>query len=171
MIYIDLDGVLADLEAYIIEKTPKAAEEEFEFFKFAFEDPKFFLDSPVLEIGFELLKKIQEEGDEYRILSSLPCINKFYSYAKQHDISPSKVQKVYARFADNKIEFCKKLNIPASNVILVNSTSEKIRYCQDPDDIIYDDRQTIVKEWTKKGGIGMLVPYNSRRKEYIGEEK
>ena len=38
-------------------------------------------------------------------------------------------------------------------------------------DIIYDDRETIVKEWTKKGGIGMLVPYNSRRKEYIGEEK
>ena len=159
MIYIDLDGVLADLETYMVSKDPKAVEYEIDFFRLAASDKRFFLDSPVIEKNLGLLKK-----GEFRILSSLPCMAKFIRVSKDLGFSHNKIQKCYARWADNKLEFCEKLGIPRSSVILVSSPKEKLRYCQ-VGDTLYDDRADTIEKWSALGGIGILVPYVSLRKE------
>ena len=158
MIYIDLDGVLADLEAYLVSKDPKAAEYEIDFFRLASSDKCFFLDSPVIEENLKLLR------GEFRILSSLPCLAKFMRVSGDLDFSHNRIQKCYVRWADNKIQFCEKLGIPRHNVILVNSPKEKLRYCV-PGDVLYDDRADTIEKWNALGGSGILVPYKSLRKE------
>lgn len=159
MVYIDLDGVLADLEAYLVSKNPRAAEYELDFLKLATSDPNFFLDSPVIEENLKLL-----EVNDFRILSSLPCLAKFIKCSKELDFNHNRIQKCYAKWSENKLKFCEKLGIPRHNVILVNSPKEKVRYCQ-PGDVLYDDRLDTIEKWNAAGGKGVLIEYKSRRIE------
>lgn len=159
MIYIDLDGVLADLEAYMISKDPQAAEYEVDFFKLAASDKRFFLDSPVIHENLKLL-----EYRPFRILSSLPCMAKFIRVSKELGFSHNKIQKCYELWSENKMKFCEGLGIKRCDVILVNSPKDKLRYCN-LGDTLFDDRFDTIRKWSSAGGKGILVPYKSRRKE------
>lgn len=140
MIYIDLDGVLANWEKWmseIDENWDCSREYANKIIEERYKDC--FKDSEVIS---ENLKLIPEDGD-FRILTARPYI-------------PELNRSKHCRLLKNKIEFCKKLGIPPHKVITVNAPSEKLVYCEEGD-ILYDDNPNTIKEWNKLGGIGILI--------------
>ena len=144
MKYIDLDGVLANLQkwCYEIDNTSFDSNENFVNFALNHLD-EIFLKSEPIEENFRFLK------GEYRILTSLPSIKYF-------KIPQDELQVVITKLKHNKIEWCKNYNIPIKNVIITNSPSEKLLYCNS-NDILYDDYQRNIDKWNSKGGKGKLV--------------
>lgn len=155
MIYIDLDGVLADFEKWLEPRmpknpTPKIAEEAFN--KIAVEQYEImFTESERIEENFNLVR-----GD-YRILTALPHQQNFFKYGTQLGICAQTLAQRYNRLYQNKLEWCIKQGIPADRVIIVPARKLKQQFCINPDDTLYDDSLPTIREWRSKGGIAFVT--------------
>lgn len=155
MIYIDLDGVLADLDGWLEDKmpvnpTPKLAERAFN--TIAVEQYEvMFTQSKRIEENFALL------AGDYRILTALPHQQNFFKYGAQLGFDGQELARRYNQLYANKLHWCIKQGIPADRVIIVPARKLKQQFCINPEDTLYDDSLPTIREWRAKGGIGFVV--------------
>lgn len=153
MIYIDLDGVLADLDGWIAERDPAAVKGEREFNLFALHNYKTtFLESPLISKNLELIYY-----KDYRILSALPKPENFFKYAEEVRIDRKEVIRRYQHLMRNKLNWIAKQGLKVENAIIVFGSHLKAAYCQSSEDILYDDFQKNVDAWNAAGGKGILI--------------
>ena len=154
MIYIDLDGVLADLNKWILSIDKNAITDTKAFNLLALNHyERLFMESEPIEENFKLIPK----DDEYRILTALPHPQNFFKYGLQEGLFLLEIAGRYATLHTNKITWCVNHGIPASNVIIVPIRRLKQNYCRNNTDILYDDSTKTIKERIEKGGDGRLV--------------
>ena len=151
MKYIDLDGVLADLDSWLRTIDIEGVEKEEAFNRIAIEhyDRIFAESSPIIE-NFRLL-----EGD-YRILTTLPHPQNYFRYGAKFGLKIDEIAKRRIQMYKNKLEWCVAHNIPRENVIIVEARKLKQCFCV-PGDFLYDDSRQTIKEWDFAGGIGVLM--------------
>lgn len=149
MIYIDLDGVLADLEASMFRHSRTCIYDDVEFLQICKRECRsVFLDSPFIE------KNRWRLTGNYRILTTLPGLDRYLEingYSKE-------TLESYEILRKNKLTWCKKHNIPVDRVIVLTHRNQKIEYCR-KGDILYDDYEKNIADWEAAGGWGILVPY------------
>ena len=154
MTYIDLDGVLANLSDYVLDKDSDAFESDSNFNIFAFDDYQdLFLHSKTIESNFVMLQS------DYRVLTALPSIEAFIKFNKDR-ASLSEILRRYQILRTNKVTWCKNHNIPVERLIIVNNRHEKLLYCTE-NDVLFDDYKPTVDEWISKGGVAILIKSNS----------
>lgn len=154
MKYIDLDGVLVNLDKWLINIDSNGAKDEKTFNEIAIKYyDKLFIDSEPILDNFKLL------NGEYRILSALPNIKNYLKYGLAMGLDYCDIINRHNILYNNKIEWCKKYNIIISNVIIVEARKLKSNYALSSDDILYDDSIKNIEEWEQAGGTGILVPY------------
>lgn len=143
MIYIDIDGVLADTDAFIFSKDPRAEHDTHLLFKAIYKNYKemFISSKPLIDLF--VLKTL---GD-FTLLTALPLRQKIDSFCS----SEEELNTVMNTLAENKKIWIKN-NIGDCKYIIVNKRSEKIDMCNSPNDILIDDSKATCTSWKKKGG-------------------
>lgn len=158
MRYIDLDGVIANVEKHIYKLGGvKAIEDPCTFIRLCAEHSNIvFRESEVIDENLNLIF----ESDDFRILTSLPHLNKFIEFNKDFYDSRTLSEK-YSQLRENKFEWVSHhFNddfIP--KLLIVNDSNEKLFYCRDETDFLYDDYYKTVNAWTRKGGQATLIPF------------
>lgn len=144
MIYVDVDGVLADFVQYILSVEPSHSKEEF-------------------YVG------VQEIMDKHYITcfrdsKKTKYFEYFYAMYQKEEVKlltangnhwSSQERKLIAY--QNKIKWLVSNGFQEEDIIVVETSKDKLKYCK-PGDILYDDKVSTVKEWNKLGGIGFIVP-------------
>ena len=152
MRYIDLDGVLADLEYAMWQKSKTCIDNPVEFLEICeCRCNEVFRDSPLIESNLNLLY-----GD-YRILTSLPNMDRFFAVNGYTPLA----QKAYDILRYNKLLWCQSIGIPRENIIILTDRSQK-KWYSNPNHTLYDDNAKTIEEWQKGGGNGVLIPYERK---------
>lgn len=147
MIYIDLDGVLADFDGWLVDFLGIGYTELEVQDLIQAKASECFLKSKVIESNKYLLSL-----GEFRILTALPKLSLYKD-------------SVFMKLKRNKLKWCEMLGIPKSKVIMVGRPSEKVLYCE-PGDILYDDYEKTVDSWNSASGIGFLVEAKKHSSKY-----
>lgn len=144
IVYVDMDGVIADFDKGFQKITGKSTDDV--------EDPelwaaidahgkaKFFSELEWMPGGQEMWKYIADNFLKVKILSAL-----------------GKSDKIDRQTTQGKLGWLRH-NIPSlqlDDIILVENKHRKRHYSK-PGDIIIDDTLVVIQEWVKKGGIGIL---------------
>lgn len=144
MLYIDIDGVLADSDGYLAELEPRITSDTHLLFKtLAKNSETVFLKSKPL-IDLSILKSFEE----FKLLTALPNranIDSFYE-------DSTDVDKVFNNYINNKKTWVKN-NIGDCEVIITDAAADKAIYCKSSKDILIDDSSKNRKKWVAKGGI------------------
>ena len=141
MIYVDMDGVIADFSKRYKEKfkvTPEETRNNKEFGGFfkKFIDDKEFQTLDMMDDTFILLGFLDKLPIEKQILSST-------ARPDSHDaIAPQKQKWLDTRRINYKANF-------------VPGKSLKYKFAT-PHSIIIDDTKSVIDDWNKAGGIGIL---------------
>ena len=143
MIYIDIDGVLADTDAFIFSKDIRAEHDTHLLFKTIYRhyEEMFVSSKPLIDLS--VLKNL----DGFTLLTALPLRQKIDSFCS----SEEELNTVMNTLAENKKIWIKN-NIGECKYIIVNKRSEKIDMCNSPNDILIDDSKATCTSWKKKGG-------------------
>lgn len=151
MKYIDLDGVLADLNSWLIAIDPKGVTHTQVFNRIAIEFyDRIFAESEPIYDNFNLV------SGEYRILTALPHPQNYFRFGLEMGLKPEEVARRHSILYKNKLEWCVAHNIPRENIIVVEARKLKQLYCK-PGDSLYDDSRQTIAEWDLMGGIGVLI--------------
>jgi len=144
IVYVDMDGVLADFGRGFYELTgisaDNLADEELWARIDAYGKVKFFSELPWMDGGKEMWNFITENFLNVKILSAL-----------------GKSDKIDKQTTQGKTAWLRH-HIPSlhsNDIILVDNKHRKRHYSK-PGDIIIDDTPVVIQEWVKKGGIGIL---------------
>lgn len=144
IIYLDLDGVLADFDKRADqllgpEHTYLATKEDWDILRQ--KDPEFFLNLDLMPSARELWKYVKElvEGSSHdlKILTALP-FRADWPEVKDH-------KRKWVRK-----HFCKDIE-----VLFGPFSRDKQKHCK-PGDILIDDREDNINAWNEAGGIGVL---------------
>ena len=140
-IYLDVDGVIADLDQWVIDKTNKDYNWEniFKFLDDNYEEA--YLKSPLTSNAKYYL-------DMYFSSSNVMFLTSVGSHWSD--------KKRKAQAVQNKKIWLTNLGINEQDIIIVDSAEAKIKYA-DKDSILYDDRQKTIELWNDAGGIGFHV--------------
>lgn len=159
IINVDMDGVLCDFDrraAEIVGK-PRDSFEEPEMWSSieSYGKARFFETMEWMPGGRELWNFVTANFLKVRILSAL-----------------GKSDMVDKQTSQGKLAWLRH-NIPdlsSDDIILVQNKHKKRHYAK-PGDIMIDDNETVIHEWLKKGGIGILHKTAqetiSKLKEYV----
>ena len=149
MIYLDMDGVLADFDRGVNELCGMRASSQ----AGRDDDPDYddrmwaairkvdhFYDKLELMPGAkELFDRLRGKyGDRVEILTGIP--------RKERGIVTA---------AEDKIAWTRRL-LSEDVIIHTVSRKEKQDYCKGPEDILIDDREKTIREWREAGGTGIL---------------
>jgi 5'-nucleotidase len=140
-IYIDMDGVIADFSKRYKEKfrvTPEETRNDKEFNGYfdKFIDDEEFITLDLMPDADELLHFVSQIDVPKEILSST-------ARPKNHEmIAPQKQKWLNTHKIDYKANF-------------VPGKSLKYKYAT-PNSIIIDDTKSVIEDWNKAGGIGIL---------------
>lgn len=149
MIYIDSDGVLSDFEAWIKSTDCKDRFDPKEVCITVrdYQDAAFIDAKPKKTFLWKLLGK-----EDVKVLTALPEKEQFITFFDSTEDYDKCVQKM----TENKYRWFEKYGISRDKIIVVATRKEKFTYCK-KDDILFDDYEKTVKEWSKMGGKGILV--------------
>lgn len=149
MIYIDSDGVLSDFEAWI--KTTDCKDrfdpKEVCITMRDYQDTVFIDAKPKKTFLWKLLNR-----EDVKVLTALPEKDQFITFFNNEDDYNKCVQKM----TENKYKWFERNGISREKVIVVSTRKEKFTYCKN-NDVLFDDYEKTVKEWSKMGGRGILV--------------
>ena len=144
IIYVDLDGVLADFEGHFqkISNLNADSVSDDELWKIigGYGKAKFFSELPWMPGGRELWSFATQNFLQVKILSAL-------GKSDLQDKQTTEGKRMWL----NK-------NIPSlreDDIILVQNKHKKKQYARGGS-IIIDDTEVVIQEWTRKGGIGIL---------------
>jgi len=147
MIYVDMDGVIADFKQWISSYEVFTEDDWSNTNK-----PWALMDEHIDTIYTDLytLPDIVKFNDMY---NSMPGQVKFLS-ALPHTWYDNKFEIGY----DNKAKWLHANidNFKDGDLICTRGSNDKIRYC-DIGDTLYDDRIDIIERWNDAGGIGIHV--------------
>lgn len=142
MIYIDLDGVLADFNGKVLEimgKYPHQVTPK-ELWKTLEHVDNFYYSLDIIEGSKEFLETILYINNiNVEILTALPSPSK-----KLRTSSNDKIMWVYDKLDPYIITNC------------VSNWRMKSYYCRNDDDILIDDQEKNIVNWQETGGIGIL---------------
>lgn len=142
MIYIDLDGVLADFNSKVREITGKYPSEltTKELWKQLQLVDNFYYSLDIIEGSKEFLDYILNYSNiNVEILTALPSPSK-----KLITSSNDKIMWVYDKIDPFIITNC------------VSNWRMKTYFCRNNDDILIDDQEKNIVQWQEAGGIGIL---------------
>mgnify|MGYP000042805701 CR=1 FL=1 len=147
-IYVDMDGVIADFESWIMSILPDITEDDWRY-----NDGPWNVMADNVDIIYRNLKPLhllphfnnlyQVHGD-VKFLSAIPT--QWFGTEKWDKAVNNKVSWLLNHIDDFLV----------SDAIFTKGASDKINYMK-PGDILYDDRQDTVDAWTKAGGVGIHV--------------
>ena len=144
IVYVDMDGVLADFDRGFYEitgiSTDNLADDELWARIDAYGKAKFFSELPWMDGGKEMWNFITENFLDVKILSAL-----------------GKSDKIDKQTTQGKTAWLRHHlpSLHSGDIILVDNKHRKRHYSK-PGDIIIDDTPVVIQEWVKKGGIGIL---------------
>lgn len=142
MIYIDIDGTLADTDKFLFEKCPRAEADTHLLFKtfFNYADEVYMNSEPLIDFT-----PLYDCDFEFKLLTKLP--------SKQHLSSfTDNVSELYEKFIANKKHWCEQY-FPGVDLIIVPGGYSKSKYCTSASDILIDDNKNNGVGWEKAGGI------------------
>ncbi len=142
MIYIDLDGVLADFNSKVREITGKYPSEltTKELWKQLQLVDNFYYSLDIIKGSEEFLDHIWRNSTVLvEILTALPSPSK-----KLRTSSNDKIMWVYDKLDPYIITNC------------VSNWRMKTYFCRNDDDILIDDQEKNIVNWQEAGGIGIL---------------
>ena len=144
MLYIDIDGVLANTDKYIYSLYPEAKNDTHMLFKTIYNNYKtMFLDSEPL-IDLSILKSF----DNYTLLTALPLRQKIESFCSKNNEADS----ILETLANNKKQWVTKYIGKDTKLIIVGKRADKIKLCKSSNDILVDDSTSTCKSWRQAGG-------------------
>lgn len=138
---IDMDGVLADFSAGSIEMLglDKETTDSKTFWstlsRYDKHEQKFFLNLPVMNDAFDLMRFVHQNFKNYFILTA-------------SGYTPKDAP-------EQKKEWIRKVFGPQIRVEVVSKSSDKAEYAT-PNTILVDDRMHSIGPWRSAGGIGIL---------------
>ena len=144
MLYIDIDGVLANTDKYILSLNPDAEHDTHILFKTMYRNYKtmFRESEPLVDLSI-----VKGFGD-FTLLTALPLKEKIDSFCA--DDIETKI--VLDTFSVNKRAWVKKYFGEDQKIIIVGKRSEKAKLCKGPADILIDDSDSNCKKWKEAGG-------------------
>ena len=144
MIYIDVDSVVADFLAWVYKVNPNIKDLCGKEIYQLMDDnaDRCFLDSPKMP-QFDYFMNMYKTQHNVRFLTSVG----------NHWSTPEKKEQAI----QNKYTWLTQYDVYKQDIIIVESSDEKLEYCQNPDDVLYDDKKDTVRKWNQKGGIAHLV--------------
>lgn len=148
MIYLDVDGVLADFAKWVWSIDPefddwsKLGMQAFmkENYTTCFRDSK-------RDVGFDFLKSIYDTQETKLLTAIGECWD-----------NPSEKEVII----NNKVQWLTENGFREEDIIIVEHPDEKLEYAKSGN-ILFDDRDKTVEAWIKKGGIGFKV-YNLKER-------
>lgn len=144
MIYIDIDGVLADTDAFIFSKDLRAKEDTHILFKTIYKNYTEMFTSSKPLIDLSILKEIEK----FTLLTALPLRQKIDSFCADE----KELNTIMNTLSSNKEVWIKNNVGENCKYIIVGKRSDKIKMCNSSADILIDDSVSTCAAWRKKGG-------------------
>lgn len=140
MIYIDVDGCLADFQKFVIQQTGSAYQGK-ETWEVLENIDNLFLKLEPMDGAYESVQNIinQQGYASVEILTALPLLT-----GKLWQSQRDKVDWIHT-WIDDSIQ-----------VNCVSNWSLKKYFCRNKYDILIDDRIECIQQWKEQGGIGIL---------------
>jgi 5' nucleotidase, deoxy (Pyrimidine), cytosolic type C protein (NT5C) len=150
-IYCDLDGVLADFDAFVFEKMGRTfnhadGPQDDEMWKFLITVPRLYRILRPTKYAFELWHALHSYGAPVEILTGIP---------RRYPIPGAE---------DDKEEWVHLYFSPEVKVNFGPYSMDKWKWAKNGD-ILVDDRQDVIQSWINQGlGIGVLHDYSDHQK-------
>lgn len=143
MIYIDIDGVLADSDGFLATLDPQALKDTHRLFKTIYKNyTRVFKESkPLVDLSF--LKNLKE----FTLLTALPNSRNIDSFA----VDEVETKSIMKTLEDNKKQWVAQ-HIGDCNLIILELRADKSKFCKSKDDILIDDNKDTGKRWKAAGG-------------------
>ena len=153
MIYLDVDGVIADFEmgvralgytGSIAGTAGHSCGETLEQFMAANYEKIFRTAPPTNHMRFfQRMYQVENSlGDK-----NMKILTAMGSHYKEEHIETVK---------ENKYWWLGQFGFEREDIIIVPQAADKLQYCQ-PGDVLYDDKRWTIKRWNQLGGHGFLV--------------
>lgn len=141
MIYIDIDGVLADSDGYLKTQNPEALKDTHTLFKtiYKYHETAFKESQPLVDLKF--LEKLSD----FTLLTAMPNKSNIDSFTDDID-------SVMNIIENNKREWVKK-HIGDCKLIILYQRTDKSKFCKCNQDVLIDDNKDTGKRWKTKGGL------------------
>ena len=158
MTYVDSDGTISDFLGWALEKDPHALDspdntlhwERVSELMVLHCDEVFLVSKPLSCADF-FIDEVKK-NDDWFVLTALSEPHRLEKYCK--NIS---VEEVLNKHKENKYLWFEKRGIPREKVIICESSKDKIQYCKDHDDLLYDDNWDNIIAWRNAGGSTIKV--------------
>ncbi len=148
MIYLDMDGVLADFYRGVRE--------------IGHTEPLNQNEKHSREQNDRMWEELRKVDHFYDRLELLPGAKEMFDliygkYGEQCEILTGIPRPVggLATAGEDKINWTKR-KLSESVKVNIVFRKEKMRYCTGPDSVLIDDRETTIREWKEAGGTGIL---------------
>lgn len=149
LVFIDMDGVVADFDKHIVDVYGKTMEQMTNKEKDRFWDSecvayRFFANAPVIDEGCSLVINLRSSGFDVSFLTSTGGQLQHIDIAKQ------------------KLDFLHRIGFVDVPVAFATGTKSKAMFAS-PDRVLVDDRQKVVDAFRENGGIAHLFQRDNWR--------
>ncbi len=154
MVYVDCDGVLADLDQVLEKYLGPDKDEQAKVLQLMYNNyTEIFLSSKRIAKGFDILNSLAD----YRVLTAMPNFKDFMH------ANITGLEEAYDRYnvlVSNKFKWLIQNGIKADKIIITPNRKFKCNYSS-PDAVLIDDVPKNIQEWEQRGGIGILFHQGS----------
>lgn len=147
MIYVDLDGVLANFDAWAQQFNPKTDTEYMQLFIARYNDC--FKDLEPIDAGLKMLERIEAPV----ILTAMPNHDEFLETGLEMGLPVHEIKRRYEVLRNNKLNWVARY-VGEVPVIIVPSRKCKVNYAKG--NTLIDDYYKNVDDWVSAGGNGIL---------------